>query len=837
MELLNQTFGYFADVPTWGAVVGVLAVLFLFGYTGAPLWLWAIAGLAALWGAAAPTWLIITYAVVAVIFNIKPVRRMLITNGLMKLMDALNFLPAISDTERTAIEAGTVWVDGELFSGKPDFNKISTEPYDELSDEEKAFMEGPVEEICDYVDDWDVFVRKGFDDKTWKLLKENKFFGLIIPKEYGGLEFSANAHSAIIGKLASCSGPLATTVMVPNSLGPAELLIHYGTDEQKDYYLPRLATGEEMPCFALTEPSAGSDAGSMQARGEVFKGEDGKLYIRLNWTKRYITLAAISTVIGLAFKLKDPENLLGKGENLGITCALIPSDTDGVILGRRHDPLGVPFYNCPVDGEDVVVSVDQIIGGPEQAGNGWRMLMESLAVGRGISLPAQSTGGAKFATRAIGDYTVIRRQFGLNIGKFEGIEEPMAQMGGLTYLMEAARRYTTGGLDQGAKPAVVTAMAKYNFTELYRKIINDAMDISGGAGISCGPRNVLAHGYIAAPIAITVEGSNILTRTLMVFGQGAIRCHPYAYDEIDALTRKDSKAFDNAFWKHIGHVVRNMFRSMVLSVTRGKFASTPVSGPASKYYKKLAWTSATFAFLADLALGSYGGALKMKEKLAGRYADIFSWMYLISATLRRYESDGHQKEDRIFLDWSMQYAFNQIQDQFDAIYRELSVPGLSWIFRGPVGWWSRLNRISTAPSDKLGSSVARAMQEDSERRNRLTDGIYIPKENERGLGRYEHTFRLILEARPLLKKLHKAVKAKKLPRKIPRNLIEPALEQGILTQEEADLLKRAEEARYDAVQVDEFTLEEYLHETPKSPLGDGTAGRKSDTSEEAAITT
>jgi len=817
MEFLNESFGILYQNPLWAVITSMIIVATLFAFWGTPLWAWAAAGYIALWGFAAPTWLFVTYTVLVIVFNVKPIRRTVLTGPLMKLLDALNFLPAISETERTAIEAGNVWVDAELFSGKPDLKRLANESYPDLSEKEKEFLEGPVEELCSMVDDWDVFVRKGFTDEVWQFMREHKFFGLIIPEEYGGLEFSASAHSAIIGKLASRCGPLATTVMVPNSLGPAELLMHYGTKEQKDHYLPRLATGEEMPCFALTEPTAGSDAGAMTAEGEVFKGDDGELYIRLNFTKRYITLAAISTVIGLAFKLRDPENHLGKGEDLGITCALIPSDTEGIKLGRRHDPMGVPFYNCPIDGDDAVVSVDQIIGGPEQAGNGWRMLMESLGVGRGISLPAQSVGGAKVATRAIGAYTAVRRQFGINIGKFEGIEEPMARIGGLTYLMDAARRYTCAGLDMGEKPSVVTAIAKYNFTELGRKIITDAMDIQGGAGISRGPRNIFAHSYISMPIAITVEGANILTRSLMIFGQGAIRCHPYAYDEIDALTNGDVKAFDNAFWKHIGHVGRNTARALLMSLTRGTIASSPVSRPASKYYKKLSWTSASFAFLADIALGSYGGGLKIKEKISGRFADILSWMYLATATLRRYDAEGQNEEDRIFFEWSMEYAFAQIQEAFDAIYREINVPGLSWLFHGPIALWSRMNRIGTMPSDKLGHKVAQAMQQRSEQRDRLTDGIYLPEDNDQALGRYEHALELLEQAAPVYKKIHVATKKKELPKTQPRFVIDQALEKEIITEEEAQLIRKAEDARVDVVQVDEFTLDEYQNQTPSTP--------------------
>lgn len=821
MEVFLEQLTFFDGVSGWITWGSIVLILLVFGYTGVPLWLWAVAGLAALTGLGAPLWLLSVYVVLALIFNIKPIRRVLLSGPLMNLLDKLNILPKISETEQTAIDAGTVWVEGDLFSGKPDLKKLSKEEYPQLTPKEREFMEGPVEELCSMVSDWDVFQRRDFNKKTWEYFKEKRFFGLVIPEEYGGHGFSANAHSLIIAKLASRCGPLATTVMVPNSLGPAELLMHYGTEDQKNHYLPRLAKGEEIPCFALTEPNAGSDAGSMQSHGEVFKGDDGKLYIKLNWDKRYITLAAISTVIGLAFKLYDPANLLGKGEELGITAALIPSDTEGVVLGKRHDPLGIPFYNCPVRGKDVVVPVSAIIGGEEGAGNGWRMLMESLAVGRGISLPAQSVGGAKTATRAIGAYAAIRQQFGLNIGKFEGIEEPMARIGGYTYLLDAARTYICGALDKGAKPAVVTAIAKYNFTELGREIINDAMDIVGGSGISRGPRNIFAHSYMAMPIAITVEGANILTRTLMIFGQGAIRSHPYALKEIEALMNKDVKKFDENFWKHIGHAVQNLIRSMVLSVTRGRLANSPVSGPASKYYKKLAWASATFAFMADIALGSYGGALKMKEKLSGRYADILSWMLLALATLRRYEIEGKQEEDRVYFEWAMEEAFSRIQTAFDEIYSEIKVPGLSWIFRGPVAVWSRINRIGKKPSDKLGHNVAQFMQTRGEQRDRITRDIYIPTSREEAIGKYEHALEMVEKSYPIYKKLYKATKAKKLEKTHVLKQLDSALEQNIIDKEEAELVRKTEEARYETILVDEFTLEEYDRSavTPRKDSG------------------
>jgi acyl-CoA dehydrogenase len=821
METLIEQFGFLNGMETWAVWAGIVLVFLALGFKGAALWIWAVAGFVAIIGLGAPVWLITTYTVLALVFNIKMIRRALLSGPIMKILDALKILPAISETEQTAIDAGTVWVEGELFSGKPDLKRLNSEKYPELTEKERAFLDGPVEELCSMVSDWEVFQNKGFDDKTWEFMKKEKFFGLIIPEEYGGFGFSANAHSMIVSKLASRCGPLATTVMVPNSLGPAELLMHYGTQKQKDHYLPRLAKGEEMPCFALTEPNAGSDAGAMQSTGEVFKGDDGELYLKLNWDKRYITLAAISTVIGLAFKMRDPDNLLGKGEDLGITAALVPSDTEGVDIGKRHDPLGVPFYNCPTRGEDVIVPIDAIIGGADGAGNGWRMLMESLAVGRGISLPAQAIGGAKTATRAIGAYAAIRKQFGLNIGKFEGIEEPMARIGGYTYLMDAARAYICGALDAGEKPAVITAIAKYNFTELGREVITDSMDIIGGAGISRGPRNLFAHSYIAMPIAITVEGANILTRTLMIFGQGAIRSHPYALKEIEALMNKDLKKFDDAFWKHIGHVVQNSIRSLLLTLTCGRLVSSPVSGPAAKYYKKLAWASASFAFMSDIALGSYGGALKMKEKLAGRYADILSWMFLATATLRRYEAEGQKKEDREYFEWAMQHSFYRIQTAFDEIYSEIRVPGLSWFFRGPVALWSRMNRIGKKPSDEIGQRVAQAMQTRGEQRDRITKDIYLPTDKNEALGRYEHAMKLIEESFPVYKKLYKATKAREIKKDHVLKQVEPALEKGIITKEEAEIVKRTEEARFDAITVDDFTLEEYNKGRASAPVSKG----------------
>lgn len=785
-------------------VIGFLAL----GYLGAQLIVWTafIAAMLFLLGASPVVCLVV--GVPLLIFNLVPVRRALITKPLVSALKKMNVLPAISETEMIALKAGSTWVEQELFAGKPDFAKIAKEPYKKISGEELEFLNGPVDELCKMSPDWEVYKNGDLSAETWAFIKKHKFFGLGIPKEYGGLGFSALANSEIVSKISTRSGPLAVTIMVPNSLGPAELLHHYGTQEQKDHYLPRLADGREIPCFALTEPNAGSDAGSMTSNGVVVKGEDGKLYVKLNWNKRYITLAAISTLIGLAIKLHDPDNLLGKGEDLGITCILVPSSSKGVILGKRHNPMGVPFYNCPTIGEDVVVSVDQIIGGPEGAGQGWKMLMECLGIGRSISLPAQAAGGAKVATRAVGAYSAIRKQFGLEIGKFEGIEEPMARIGGLTYLVEASRIFGVGAVDKGLKPAVSSAIAKYNTTELARIMINDAMDILGGAAISRGPRNILANMYVAAPIGITVEGANILTRTLIIFGQGAIRCHPYAFSELTALMEGDATKFDKYFFKHIGFALRNTCRSLLLSLTRGHLARVP-GGPMKKYYRKLAWSSATFAFMADLALGSYGGGLKMKEKLSGRYADVLSWMYLITATLHRFEAEGRRKDHEVFVTYACEYGFAKIQEAFDGIFANIEIPLLTKLFRGPVLVWHRLNGLGRMPSDEVTAKIAHDMMVPGELRDSLTWGVYLSGDKEDNLGRYEHTLTLVTEAAAIYKKIYKAVKAKKLPKGKPHLLVDQALEAGVITADEAKLAKDAEEARNDAVQVDSFDVENF----------------------------
>ena len=781
----------------------------IFGYFGIPLWLWSFYCLTVLVLCSAPFWLLGIFSIIAVAINVPLIRRNLITVPIIKAIRAFDVLPSISETERAAIEAGTVWIEGEFFSGAPNLKRMIDEPYPQLTPETQAFLDGPVEQVCRMATDWEIYRRKDLPPDVWDYLKQERFFGMMIPTEYGGLGFSNLAYSTTMVKLASRSFIHTATVGVTNSLGPAKLLLNYGTQAQKDYYLPRLARGEEIPCFALTEPHAGSDAASITSQGIVFRGEDGKLYLRLNFRKRYITLGAIATLIGLACKLRDPENLLGKGQDVGITCVLVPAHTPGVILGRRHDPMGVPFYNSPIEGRDVVVSIDQIIGGVEQAGQGWKMLMQTLAAGRGISFPATCTGIAKLVTRVTSAHAMVRKQFGLSIGRFEGIEDPLARIAGLTYLMEATRLYTCSAVDRGERPAVISAIAKYHFTELSRQIINDGMDILGGSGICRGPRNLLASIYTATPIPITVEGSNILTRTLMIFGQGVIRCHPYIYQEVEALHRGDTIGFDRALWQHIGLMSRNSFRVVLLSLSRGYFARSPVAGATARYYRKLAWAAATFACLTDLALITLGGTLKRREMLSGRFADALSWMYLATATLRRFEAEGRNPDDLSVVHWSMQYAFAQIQQAFEGIFANFPVPVLGTVFRSLVtGWW-RLNPIGVAPTDVLTHQMAQDLQTSGGLRDRLTNSIYLPEHPDESLGRLEQAFRLSVQAESILKTIKTASRNGQLPQAKSESLIDAAVSAGVITEESAKLVREAEMARNDAIQVDTFTLEEY----------------------------
>ena len=826
MDQLQQYYGYFLENGSFAlTMIGFILLFLFFGFFNLPLMVWAIAGLVCLFGFGAPVGLIGAFTVIMLVFIITPIRANLVSKAVMALFEKLQFIPKISATERTALEAGVVWIEKDLFSGKPNFTNILKEPYAKLTAEEQAFINGPVEELCQKVEPYKVWRNKEMPIEIWDMIKNKGFLGMIIPKEYGGLGFTAMAHSEVIMKISSRSLPACISVMVPNSLGPAELLIHYGTEAQKNYWLPRLAKGQELPCFGLTEPLAGSDAGSVTSSGVVFKDANGKLSIRLNWNKRWITLASVATVIGLAFRLRDPENILGKGEDLGITCALVPSNLPGVIHSRRHDPLSVPFHNCPTHGKDVVVSLeDCVVGGVEGCGQGWSMLMECLAAGRGISLPAQATGGSKLAFRTVSSHALVRKQFGISIGAFEGVEEPMGRIGANTYALEAMRRFTLGALDKGLKPPVVTAMMKYQTTEIGRRVINDAMDVMGGAGISLGQRNLLGETYVGTPIGITVEGANIMTRTLIVFGQGALRCHPYAFEEVRTLEAKDTKGFDKAFFGHIGHVVRNLCRSILLSVTRGYLAQAP-SGvhPKTKiHYRRLQWASATFGILADIAMGSLGGQLKMKEKITGRFADVFSHMYMSTAVLRRFVEDGQKEEDLPFVQFFLKDSMAQIQKSFDGLFDNLKIPGLRWFLKDIIGAWSRINSMGSQGTDGWSHLITKAMMTPGEQRDRLTNGIYWIGEKSHGVAivldrlskgdqtaRLENAFSVVTKSEAAEKKIRAAFKKGDIKAKRGLPSWEEALSKKVISQDEFKLLTEADKVRFDAVLVDDFSEQEY----------------------------
>ncbi len=797
----------------------VLAVLLLLGmtlfYRGRSFWAWVTPGaLALIWwaarGVASPDLFAVVaggFGFLALVFGVRPLRRTLVSSWLMRLIAPL--LPRMGDTERIALEAGTVWWDGDLFSGDPDWRKLLTFKIRDLSEAERAFLDGPVEELCAMVNEWEVVQRGDLSPEVWEFIKRHRFFGMIIPEEYGGLGFSAAAHSAVVTKLASRSVTTAVTVMVPNSLGPAELLHRYGTEEQKSRYLPRLATGEEIPCFALTGPEAGSDAAATQSVGTVcrgtYRGED-VLGMRLNWRKRYITLGPVATVIGLAFRLRDPDGLLGQEEDLGITCALIPADAPGIEIGARHDPMGVPFQIGPNWGRDVFVPVAFIIGGREMAGEGWRMLMESLAAGRSISLPSLAGASAQLAARVVGAYATVREQFDTPIGRFEGIEEPLARIGGLTYAMNAARTMTAGAVDAGERPAVVSAIVKAYLTEGMRRVVNDAMDIRAGAAICRGPRNILAPVYQAVPIGITVEGANILTRSMIIYGQGAIRCHPYAQEEMRAVAEGDVRRFDRAFFGHVGFVIVNAVRAVLLGATNGRLVRPPVSGKAKRYFGQLTRMSAAFAVVSDAAMATLGGKLKRREKISGRLADALAWMYLGSAALKRFIDEGERDCDVPFVEWSCVHALHEIQTALVGILRNLPNRLAAWAL-WPVVF--PLGARLSPPSDRLGGAVARTLLDDREACQALTRDIYVPPANEPGLGMLDSALDHALPALAVERKIRDAVRAGLLDKAPGDMLLGRAVEAGIITTGERQDVFGADEVRDEVIQVDAFVPEAF----------------------------
>ena len=714
-------------------------------------------------------------------------------------------LPQVSQTEQEALDAGSIWWDADLFSGKPDWAKMMAYPQARLSAEEKAFLDGPVEELCGMLREWEALhERMDLSPEAWKFIREKGFLGIIIPKEFGGLGFSAYAHSEIVTKISTRSGTAAVTVMVPNSLGPAELLIHYGTPEQKNHYLPRLAKGLEIPCFALTNPEAGSDAGAIPDFGIVCKGmHEGRevLGIRLTWEKRYITLGPVATILGLAFKLFDPDKLLGDKEEVGITLALIPTSHKGVNIGRRHIPLQAAFMNGPNSGKDVFIPMEWVIGGRDFIGKGWRMLVECLAAGRSISLPSMSMAAGKLGSRATGAYARVRSQFRTPIGKFEGVEEPLARIGGYTYRMDATRRMTMVALDSGEKPSVISAICKYHMTEGMRAILNDAMDIHGGKGIMMGPNNYLGSAYMNIPIAITVEGANILTRSMIIFGQGAIRCHPYVLKEIEAAGANDLRAFDAALWGHMSFTFSNAARALYLGITGGKTVAVPGSAEVRRYLQMMTRFSSAFALLSDVSMFVIGGSLKRREKISARLGDILSYLYMASATVKRFEDEGRQKEDLPLLHWSMYDAFFKMQVAIDGVLQNFPSRPVAAMLRTLV---FPKGLTLDAPRDKVGSKVAQILITPGPARDRLTAGAYVPRKENDVIGRLEFAMEAVVRAEPIEAKLRAAAKEGKLPQRTLAERRLAAVREQVITQEEHDHLVYTDRLRREVIKVDDF---------------------------------
>ncbi len=804
---------------TLGQIFALIVVLWVSAYkrmrTGTALAVaaGALVVMGLFWEVAIVPWvLLVTFAA---LYFLHDLRKDKITLPIFKMFKSV--LPPMNQTEKDALEAGDVWWDGELFKGNPDWDKMLSYPKPELSKEEREFVDNQTSTLCSMVNDWKVIHEdKDLPPEAWEFMKKEGFLGMIIPKEYGGKGFSALAHSTVVSKLATASGSLAVSVMVPNSLGPAELLLHYGTEEQKNYYLPRLAKGEEIPCFALTGPEAGSDAGAIPDSGIVCKGEhngEEVLGIRLNWNKRYITLAPVATVLGLAFKLYDPEGLIGDTEDLGITCALIPTDHPGVEVGNRHYPMFQAFMNGPTHGKDVFIPLEWIIGGRDYAGKGWRMLVECLSAGRGISLPSSATATGKLSYRMTGAYSMLRKQFKTSIGHFQGVEEALARIAGYTYQLEAMRLMTAGAVDLSCKPSVVTAIAKYHMTEMARTVITDAMDVHGGRGVIMGDRNYLASGYMAMPVSITVEGANILTRNLMIFGQGAVRCHPFVFREMQAANNPDERAgleeFDSLFFRHVGYGVSNFIRTLSLGLTSSRIARKPVAGKTGRYYQQLTRMSSALAMVSDLSMMIFGGDLKRLERLSARLGDVLSHLYLASTALKYYEDHGRQLTDLPYVEWCVQRSLYEIQQAFLHFFENLPVRGLGTALKWIVFPYGKQFK---KPSDKLDHQIVKAMLSDNELRDRITTDIYIGESEDHPTGKIESAFHKILAAAPVEKLLRKAMKEGQISGKgsLQEN-VDMAVAAGLISQEEANLYLEAEAARLDAIQVDDYSKEYILN--------------------------
>ena len=766
----------------------------------------------------APGWLLVIFwllwLAVAIPLALPELRRKHFTAPLFAWFQKV--LPPMSNTEKDAIEAGTVWWDGELFSGRPDWDKLLAYPKATLTAEEQAFIDGPTEELCAMVSEWEIGQRMDLPPEAWEHIKQHGFFALIIPKEYGGKGFSAYAHSQVAMKLATRSGDLASTVMVPNSLGPAELLLHYGTEEQRNHYLPRLARGDDIPCFALTGPLAGSDAGAMPDSGVICKGQwngEEVVGLRLNWEKRYITLGPVATLLGVAFKAYDPDHLLGDQDELGISLALIPTDTPGVNIGRRHIPLGAAFMNGPNSGKDVFIPLDYLIGGPDYLGKGWMMLMNCLSVGRSISLPAVGTGAAKFTSLVTGQYSQVREQFNVPLSAFEGIQEALARIGGNAWLMDSARILTANAVDLGEKPSVLSAILKYHLTERGRECITHAMDVHGGKGIIMGPSNYLGRSWQGAPIFITVEGANILSRNLMIFGQGAIRCHPYVLKEMALASREDRDQalleFDDLLMQHIGFAVSNAASTLILSLSMGLLGKVPGDRISRPYFRALNRLSAAFAMLADLSMMLLGGELKRRERLSARLGDVLSHLYLASAALKRYHDQDYPEHVRPLLHWAMEESLGKAETAIDALLSNFPNRLLGSALRVLVFPFGRRHQ---GPDDHLDAQVAAIIGRNAgdPALEELLEGCFRPTSTDDPVGALQHALNLLQEAAPLQKKLYKAVKAGQVRETPGQNEIETAVAAGVLSAEEGQQLQRAEQARRVVIDVDDFSKEELL---------------------------
>jgi acyl-CoA dehydrogenase len=792
-------------------VLVVVAIVWALAYHAASALAWTIAvGAALVVGSATGVvagafagLLWFTFLAAAVIANVKPIRVALLSAPIFATYKKL--LPQMSSTEQEALEAGTVWWDGDLFSGKPDWNKWLNVPQAKLSAEEQAFMDGPTNELCSMLDEWkSTHELHDLEPRVWQFIKDNGFLGMIIPKEYGGKGFSAFGHSQVVMRISTRSAAAAVSVMVPNSLGPGELLMHYGTKEQKDYYLPRLAKGLEIPCFALTAPEAGSDAASMPDVGIVCKQMwEGKetLGLRVTWEKRYITLGPIATILGLAFKAYDPDKLLGGETDLGITCALIPTNHPGVNIGRRHMTLNAAFMNGPNSGKDVFIPMDWVIGGQPMLGQGWRMLMECLAAGRSISLPAQSIAAGKVTSFVSGAYSRVRQQFKMPIGKFEGIEEPLARIGAMTYLMDATRTITAGALDLGEKPSVLSAISKYHATERMRQVINDAMDIHGGKGICLGPNNYLGRAYQQVPIAITVEGANILTRSLIIFGQGAIRCHPWVLKEMNAARADSIDQFDEAFWGHIKFTMSNAGRSLWLGITGGLGLPAPACPETKRFYQQMTRFSSAFALLADVSMFVIGGSLKRKEKLSARLGDVLSLLYLSSCALKFYDERGQQKDEHPTLKWALYDCAFKIQVAMDGIIKNFPNRPVAWVLRRLV-FPKGMTLIQ--PSDDLGHQVAKILITPSAARDRLIAGMYLPNDENDILGQLNAAMNAVVASEPIEAKVRAAQKAGRITKRTVDEMFEEAKELSVITDTELAQWKRARALTKEVVRVDDF---------------------------------